>query len=210
METAWFVGAFSAIFFVIDPLAVVPIFLAMTPDDDDTRRAVMARRATFVAAAVLFAFALGGQALFQLFGVTLPAFKVAGGVLLLLTALDQLRSHESNTRTSGVEVAEGRAKEDVAIVPLAMPLLAGPGSIATVMVLAGEAKTLAQTFGILASIAVTCAVAFALLRVSNSVNTLLGATGRAVFLRVSGLLLAAVAVQFILSGIGDAFPALSR
>lgn len=206
----WALTAFSAIFFVVDPIAVVPIFLAMTPDSDDRQRRWIARRASFIAAVVLIAFLLGGQALFQLFGVTLSSFKVAGGVLLLLTALDQLRSHEPATRTSGVEIAAGRSKHDVSVVPLAMPLLAGPGSIATVVVLGGQATAPWMTATLVGIILVTCVASWLSLRAAGWVNDGLGATGRAVFLRVSGLLLAAVGVQFVLTGVGEAFPALTR
>jgi multiple antibiotic resistance protein len=207
---AWSVTAFSAIFFIVDPIAVVPIFLAMTPHDDDGQRASMARRAALIAGLVLLAFAFGGRALFDLFGVTLPAFKVAGGILLLLTALEQLRSHEPKTRTTGREIAEGREKEDVAVVPLALPLLAGPGSIATVIVLAGDADQPWQSGVLALSIAATAGLSWAALTLSTRIDKALGATGRAVFLRVSGLLLTAVGVQFVLTGVGEAFPGLRQ
>lgn len=206
----WALTAFSAIFFVVDPVAVVPIFLAMTPGVDDRQRASMARRASVIAAVVLVAFLFGGQALFQLFGVTLYAFKVAGGVLLLLTALDQLRSHDPETRTSGSEIAEGRAKQDITVVPLALPLLAGPGAIATVIVLGGQATEPWMSAVLVAEIVATCVMSWLCLRAAGFVNARLGATGRAVFLRVSGLLLAAVGTQFLLTGVGEAFPALTR
>lgn len=207
--TEWlgqFAGALSAVFFVVDPFAVAPLFVAMTPRDSDQRRAAMARKAALVAGCVLAAFTLGGQLVFQLFGVTLPAFKVAGGILLLLTSLDQLRSKESTTRTSGEEIAEGAAKDDVAIVPIGMPLLAGPGSIATVMVLAGDAKGWAEVGAVLAAVAVTAVACWGVLSMASAVNRVMGATGRAVLLRVTGLLLAAVAVQFMISGVTEAFP----
>jgi multiple antibiotic resistance protein len=207
---AWALGAFSAVFFVVDPIAVVPIFLAITPGDGDARRAGMARTASIVAAIVLMGFTLGGRALFHLFGVTLPAFEIAGGVLLLLTAIEQLRSSPPATRTSGPEIAAGSARDDVAIVPLALPLLAGPGSIATVMVLAGEASSWMQTLAILASILVTCAIGWALLSAAGAVDRALGASGKAVLLRITGLLLAAIAVQFILGGLLETFPGLAR
>ena len=129
------VVAFSAIFFVVDPIAVVPVFITITEGDSEQKRQQMARRACVITAAILLTFMVGGGLIFKLFGLTLAAFKIAGGLLLMLTALDMLRSMPSRTRTSGKEVHEAQAKPDVAIVPLAMPLLAGPGSIATVMVL---------------------------------------------------------------------------
>jgi multiple antibiotic resistance protein len=205
MTVAFLLTTFSAIFFVVDPFAAVPIFLAMTPRESDAQRADMAKRAALVAGTVLVVFAVSGQIIFHLFGLTLPAFKIAGGLLLLLTALDQLKSNRPSTRSSAPEIAEGAAKEDVAIVPLGIPVLAGPGSIATVMVLSSEAKGW-QTLAILVCIAVTAALSWVVLRAAGSVDRFLGATGRSVLLRIAGLLLSAIAVQFILSGLSDAFP----
>lgn len=210
MVGPYLLATFSAIFFVVDPIAVVPIFLAMTPQDDDVKRSNMALRAAIVSGGVLLMFALAGKLVFGLFGVTLPAFKVAGGLLLLLTSLDQLRSHAASTRTSGAEVSEGQAKDDIAIVPLGVPLLAGPGSIATVMVLAADATEAWQTGAILASIVLTSVLSWASLRAATRIDYVLGATGKAVFLRMAGLLLAAVAVQFMIAGLGEAFPGLVR
>lgn len=210
-DTTRALATLSAVFFVVDPLAVVPLFLAMTPADDHAKRARMAARACLVATVVLVAFALGGQALFHLFSITLPAFRVAGGILLLLTAIEQLRSHSvPATRATGAEIAEGLGKDDIAIVPLAMPLLAGPGAIATVMVLASEARTPLQTGTVLGSILVTMAITWALLRGAERVDRWLGPTVRAVVVRVTGLLLAAVGVQFVLSALVEVFPGLAR
>jgi multiple antibiotic resistance protein len=209
-DLSWALTTISAIFFVVDPITVVPVFLAITPDDDEAQRASMATRAVLIAALVLIGFVFGGQAVFHLFGVTLPAFKVAGGLLLLLTALDQLRSHEPSTRTSGEEIEYGATKADVAVVPLALPLLAGPGAIATVLVLSGGASEPWQQGVVVAGVVLTCAVAWGLLRTAGRVNALLGTTGRAVLLRLSGLLLAAVGMQFVLAGISETFPALTR
>ncbi len=208
MVAPYLLATFSAIFFVVDPIAVVPIFLAMTPQDDDTKRSSMAFRAALVSGGVLVLFTLAGTLVFRLFGLTLPAFKVAGGLLLLLTSLDQLRSHSASTRTSGEEVKEGQAKDDIAIVPLGVPLLTGPGSIATVMVLAADATEAWQTVAILGSIVLTSLLSWGSLHAATRIDHLLGATGKAVFLRIAGLLLAALAVQFMMSGLGEAFPAL--
>ena len=197
--------AFSAIFFVVDPIAIVPIFIAMTPNDDDAKRKAMAARACLVAAGLLVFFAVGGNLLFQMFGVTLAAFKIAGGVLLLMTAFEQLQNHPHATKTSGEEIQESAEKDDIAIVPLAMPMLAGPGAIATVMVLADAWWKLIPIVG---AIIVTCGTAYGLLRGAKFVNHALGATGRAIMGRVMGLLLAAIAVQFMVTGLREAFPEL--
>lgn len=199
---------FSAVFFVVDPLLAVPIFVAMTAGDSEEKRRRMARKASLVVAGVLTFFALGGGVLFKLLGLTLPAFQIAGGILLLLTAIDQLRSEPAKTRTSSREIEEGAQKPDVAIVPLAVPILAGPGSIATVMMLSARSERLWEIVPIVGSILVTAALAYVVLRASSFVNRALGAGGLAIVERVFGLLLAAIAVQFVVGGVREAFPGL--
>jgi multiple antibiotic resistance protein len=200
------VVAFSAIFFVVDPIAVVPVFITITEGDSEDKRRAMARRACIITTAILITFMLCGGLIFQLFGLTLAAFRIAGGILLMLTALDMLRSLPSRTRTSGQEMNEALSKPDVAIVPLAMPLLAGPGSIATVMVLVAQAKHGWQFVVLGVSIIVTSVISYLMLRAAGLVNRFLGNSGRAILERVMGLLLVAIAVQFIIGGIHDGFP----
>ncbi|HXN82583.1 MAG TPA: NAAT family transporter, partial [Myxococcales bacterium] len=129
----------SAIFFVVDPMGAVPVFLAMTRNDSPEKRRDMARRACLAAFFILSTFAVAGTLIFKVFGITLGAFKVAGGVLLLLTSIEMLRATQQRTRVTPEEEREGAEREDVAIFPLAIPLLAGPGSIATVTALMGRA-----------------------------------------------------------------------
>ena len=200
------VVAFSAIFFVVDPFAVVPVFITITEGDSSEKRQKMAARACLVSAAILLTFLVFGGLIFKLFSLTLAAFKIAGGILLLLTSLDMLRSLPARTRVSGSELSEAVHKPDVAIVPLAMPLLAGPGSIATVMVLTAQANRIWQFMLLALSIVVTAAISYLLLRAASLVNRFLGNSGRAILERVMGLLLIAIAVQFMLGGVRDAFP----
>lgn len=190
----------SAIFFVVDPIGVVPIFVAMTHGDSPEQLRDTARRACLVAAGLLVFFALCGTFLFKVVGVSLSAFRVAGGIVLLITALDMLRARQSETRTSPEEAHEATEKEDVAIVPLALPLLAGPGAIATVMVLMSRASGVVSVVAVLVSIVVTLAASYFLLRGASLVQRVLGQSGVAIFQRVMGLLLAAIAVQFIAEG----------
>src|SRR5690606_37306308 len=138
---SFFLVSISAFFFVVDPIGLVPIFLALTRRDSPQKREKAARKATLIFFVVVSFFALGGGVGCDLLGVSLAAFKVAGGLLLLLTALDMLRSKQSDTRTSDQEIDAAARKEDIAIVPLAMPLLAGPGSIATAVVLTSRANS---------------------------------------------------------------------
>jgi len=199
----------SAIFFVVDPMGVIPIFMAMTRDDSPQKRREMARRASIVAFFVLTLFAVAGTLIFKVFGVTLGAFKVAGGVLLLLTSLEMLRAQPQRTRVTPEEAKEGAEKEDVAIVPLAIPLLAGPGSIATVTALMGRAGRKAFAVPVILSIALTCLASYLMLVAADRISQFLGVTGLNVMNRVIGLIIGALAVQFMFDGIRDTFPGLS-
>lgn len=192
--------ALPAVFFVVDPIGVVPLFIAMTARDSADKVRRMALRASIAGAGLLAFFALFGAVIFKVFGVTLPAFRVAGGLLLMLTALDMLRARPPETRSSEKEQQEGAEKDDIAIVPLAMPLLSGPGSIATVMVLIAEGKSWRTGAAVLVSIALTFIATYLLLRGAQHVKRALGQTGLAVVQRVFGLILAALAVQIVAQG----------
>jgi multiple antibiotic resistance protein len=202
--------SFSAVFFVVDPLSAVPFFLAMTREDSAQKRRETALRASVAAALVLSGFALAGAWIFRLLGIGLPAFKVAGGVVLLLLALDMIRTQPSKTRITEGEISAGADKEDIAIVPLAMPLLAGPGSIATCIVLMARARSGPwwHAVPVLAAIALTCAAAYLILAGATRTAKVLGPTGLAILERAAGLLLVAVAIQFMMDGLGEGLPGL--
>jgi len=132
--------AFGSLFVIVDPIAVVPGFLAITPSDTPEQRERMARIASFVMAGVLLAFALLGKWIFQFTGITLPAFQIAGSVLLLRIALDMLYAKRSAAQETSEEVEAGATKEDIAITPLGVPMLAGPGAISTALILLSQAR----------------------------------------------------------------------
>jgi multiple antibiotic resistance protein len=199
-----FLVSLPAVLFVVDPVGVVPIFLAMTAGYSEERIRSTARRACLVSCALLLFFALFGGIIFKVFGVSLGAFRVAGGILLLITALDMLRARPSETRTTPTETQEGVDKEDVALVPLAMPLLAGPGAIATAMVLmARGGDHLVSAVPVLLAIVLTFVTSYLVLRAAGFVQRVLKRSGVAILERVMGLILAAIAVQFIADGCKD-------
>jgi len=198
----------SAVFFVVDPMGVVPVFVAMTQGDSEEKRERMARRAALTAFVVLTVFAVAGTVIFRMLGVTLGAFKVAGGILLLLTSIEMLRAQQARTRIIPEEEQEGLEKDDVAIFPLAIPLLAGPGAIATVTALMGRAGRTLFMVPVVLSIAITCAASYAMLRAATRIARFLGITGLNVMNRVIGLIIGAIAVQFIFDGLKDTFPRL--
>jgi multiple antibiotic resistance protein len=194
---------FTSVLFIVDPIAVIPTYLVITQDETAPQRALTARRACIAAALILVVFTLGGRLIFQLLGITLPAFRIAGGLILWLVAMDMLHG-ERKTQESAPEISEGRVKEDVAITPLAMPMLAGPGAISTIMVLAGQAQTPTRLVVVYASILVTMFIAWLTLRAAERLAVRLGQTGIRVMTRLMGLLLAAIAVQFVVTGVKDA------
>jgi multiple antibiotic resistance protein len=196
----------TSILFLVDPVAVVPTFLAITGGTSTEQRRATARRACVAAGAVLLGASLAGAWIFRLLGITMPAFRIAGGFILWVVASDMLRGRRT-TQEGGPEIAEGQAKDDVAITPLAVPMLAGPGAISTTMVLAGQADTLTRSAVVYAAIVATMLMTWVLLRVAERLFARLGRTGIRVVTRLMGLLLAAVAVQFIVSGVGDALAA---
>lgn len=196
---------FTSIFFIVDPFAVIPTFLAMTVRDTPEQRRVLARRGAWTAAITLTAFALGGSAIFKIFGITIAAFKIAGGVLVGLNALDMVQARRSQQRETPAEKAEGIQKDDIGIMPLGVPMLAGPGAISTVMVLAVASKSVAATAAIYVSILLTALISFFVLAAASMVERRLGQTGMRILTRLMGLVLCAIAVQFILDGIKLAF-----
>ena len=202
--------AFSAIFFVVDPIAVLPIFLAMTANESPAQKRATALRAAITAGITLTVFAMAGSLIFRFFGITLGAFKIAGGVLLFLVALDMMQARQSRTKSTPEEEREGIEKADVAIIPLAIPLLSGPGSIATVMVLMSRHTAFVYTIPVFVSIVLTTILTWLMLRGAEWIERRLSKTFMNVVMRVMGLILAAISVEFVIAGIKDVIPTLPK
>ncbi len=195
--------ALSSIFFLVDPFAALPTFLAITDGADPARRKRIAFKGSLTALIVLGGFALAGEQIFKLFGITLPAFELAGGVILLLIGLDMLQAKRSATQETAGDTVAAAQKEDAGIVPLGVPMLAGPGAITSVMVLVGQAQTHWQMVAIMVSIAFTASVCYFVLGHSDRVARLLGDTGIRILVRIMGLLLVALAAQYFVNGLAD-------
>lgn len=197
--------ALSSIFFLVDPFAAIPSFLAITANADAARRRRMARKGALTVLIVLTGFAIGGQLIFRMFGITLPAFEVAGGIILLLIGLDMLEARRSPTQETTGDTEEATIKEDAGIVPLGIPMLAGPGAISSVMVLVGQVPELWnwEMGAILASIAVTALVTYWVLAGAGRVRSVMGETGIRILTRIMGLLLVALAMQYFVNGLTD-------
>jgi multiple antibiotic resistance protein len=196
--------AFTSIFVLVDPIAAVPTFLAMTGDANRASRRHMAARAAWTCLIVLLTFSIAGTFIFRLFGITLAAFKIAGGLILGLIGLDMLRAKRSPTKETPGETEEGTEKEDVGIIPLGIPMLAGPGSISSVMVLMSQNADWPHAIVVVASIAAASAISFLVLAAADRVSSFLRETGIRILTRMMGLLLIAIAVQFVLNGLKDA------
>jgi multiple antibiotic resistance protein len=167
-----------------------------------------ALRASATCFVVLATFALAGNTIFSFFGITLPAFKIAGGILLFGVGLEMMRARHSETKTTNEEERDAETKEDVGLIPLGLPLLSGPGAIAAVVVLVGKARNIPERMALFGVIVAVSALTFLTLRSASLVLRVLGKTGVNVIGRVMGLILAAVAMQFVLDGLHEAFPTL--
>jgi multiple antibiotic resistance protein len=195
--------ALSSIFFLVDPFAAIPAFISITAGVDAERRKRMARKASLTCFIVLSSFAIAGRLIFKMFGITLPAFEIAGGLILLLIGIDMLEAKRSPTQESSDETEEATAKEDAGIVPLGIPMLAGPGAISSVMVLVAQALSKWQMVAILGAIATTAFASYGVLSGADRVRRVLGETGIRILVRIMGLLLVALAMQFFVNGLTD-------
>jgi len=193
----------GSVFFIVDPFATIPAFVVVTENDSAAKRVRMARQAAWTCFLVLTAFAFAGSIIFKMFSITLPAFKIAGGLLLFIVAVDMLQARRSQTQESAEERDAASSKEEVGISPIGIPMLAGPGAISTVMVLMGQSTHWWQAIPVFSAIAGTAVASYYILAGANRVRGLLGEIGIRVLGRLMGLVLVAIAVQFVLNGLAD-------
>lgn len=202
-----YVAIFVTVFALVDPIGALPFFVSLTDGFDEADRRIVLRRAVVVLGSVLAVFALVGRFLFAAFGLTLAAFEIAGGILLFIVAFDMLHGEVTRTKLSTQDRDEAiERRDEISVVPLGIPLLAGPGAISTVMIYEGSAGD--DPFVVLAvfvAIAITTGATFVILRFGPRIFRSLGRTGIMAMTRVLGLLLAAVGVQFVVNGIYGAF-----
>ena len=195
--------AFSSLFAIVDPIAVIPAFIAMTPNDTPEQRIRMARLASIVTAIVLLVFSIAGKWIFKLLGITLPAFQMAGSIVLLIVALDMLQARRSAVQETNEEMVAGASKEDIAITPLAVPMLAGPGAITTSILLHNRAQGIAQYVVLYISILLVALSAYYILRFSAHGAKWLNPIALKIGTRIMGLLLAAIAMQFLINAVQE-------
>ena len=199
--TEYILLASGSLFVIIDPLATAPTFLAMTPNESVEQRTRTARLACTVAAGILLAFAVTGQLIFRVMGITMPAFQMAASIVLLQVALDMLRAQRSRVQETNEETLAGVDKTEIAITPLAIPMLAGPGAISTTILLQNQAQTVPQHLALYVCVVAVCFASYLILRLSARGGRWFGPIAMSLAIRIMGLLLASVAVQFMLNAI---------
>ena len=201
IDTAFLITAFVTMFVVIDPVGLAPLFVALTQGVPARARRAIALRACGIAMLLLVVFALFGEAVLGFIGISMPAFRVAGGILLFLTALDMLFERRTKRREDQSE--SGEAEDDPSVFPLAIPLIAGPGSIASVILLTGQAPGAEGLALVLTITGLVLCVCLGLFLAAGMLERALGKTGITVVTRLLGMLLAALSVQFVLDGLRD-------
>lgn len=193
----------GSLFVIVDPLATAPAFLAMTPNDTPEERLRTAKVACCTLAGVLLVFSAAGTVIFRVFGITMPAFQIAASIVLLIIALDMLRVQRSRVQETHEEKQAGTEKEDIAVTPLAIPMLAGPGAISNTLVLQNEAHTVAQHVALYVCIVAVAIASYGVFHVAVRSARWLNPIATSIAIRIMGLLLAAIAVQFMLNAIKE-------
>lgn len=205
----YFVYAFTTVFVIVNPVEATMIFVTLTTGMNPEEKSHIYRRTTLVAFSIALLFSVAGDAVLRLFGITVDSLRVAGGVLLFLVAIDMLRGVRQQKKVTEAELKDANQREDISVFPLAIPLLTGPGAITTVVVLMGAAGTLIERALVILAIALTFVIAFFVLKFSEYIDRVLGVTGIMVMTRIMGLILGAVAVNFVATGAWNLYRAMA-
>ncbi len=205
----YFVYAFTTIFVIVNPIEATLIFVTLTSGQSSQEKSRINRRTTMVAFSIALLFSVAGDMVLRIFGITVDSLRVAGGILLFLVAIDMLRGVRQQKKVTEAELKDATHREDIAVFPLAIPLLTGPGAITTVVVLMGAAGSLIEKSLVLLAITLTFAATFVILKFSEYIDQALGITGILVTTRIMGLILGAVAVNFVAVGVWNLYRAMA-
>ena len=205
----YFVYAFTTVFVIVNPVEATMIFVTLTTGMNPQEKSHIYRRTTLVAFSIAILFSLAGDAVLRLFGITVDSLRVAGGVLLFLVAIDMLRGVRQQKKVTEAELKDANEREDISVFPLAIPLLTGPGAITTVVVLMGAAATMPEKALVILAIVLTFVITFFVLKFSEYIDRVLGVTGIMVLTRIMGLILGAVAVNFVAIGVWNLYRAMA-
>jgi multiple antibiotic resistance protein len=209
MDYSEYLKIFIGLLAIVNPFGAIPMFISMTADENPAQRRTTTNQVAVGLTVILLVSLFAGDMLLRFFGISIDSFRVGGGILILLMAISMLHAKTSHIKQTDEEATESVQKESVAIVPLAMPLLAGPGAISTVILAAHKADSVVGSLIIAAGIVVLSLVVWIVLRMSPWIAGRLGATGINIMTRIMGLMLTAIAVEFIASGIKGLFPMLA-
>ncbi|MBP1850109.1 MarC family protein [Rhizobium halophytocola] len=201
------VSAFTTLLVTLDPPGLAPLFIGLTQGMTSTQRRELAVRGSLISFAILAAFALFGAGILGALGISMGAFRIAGGLMLFTIAFEMIfeKRHERKEKTTEDAITKDHI-DNMAVFPLAIPLIAGPGAISATVLLGGQMDSIFGKISLIAVIAVSIGIVFIALILSNRLNRFLGVTGRALLTRLLGVLLAALSVQFVVDGVKSAFP----
>ena len=209
MEYSDYIKIFVGLLAIVNPFGAIPMFISMTADESIAQRRDTTNQVALGLTIILLVALFAGDLLLQFFGLTIDSFRVGGGILVLLMAISMLQAKTSPVKQTTEEADESIQKESVAIVPLAMPLLAGPGAISAVILAAHKADSVVGSLIIAGGVLMLSLVVWVVLRMSPWIAGRMGATGINIMTRIMGLMLTAIAVEFIASGIKGMFPSLA-
>ncbi len=197
---AFFLATFSSLFTIVNPFSAAFLFTSITEDDSREKKILMARKAAIVSAIVLIVFAFGGNIILNFFGITIDAFRIAGGLLVARVGLSMTRSTHKQIK-SDKEKQEAIEKEDISVIPMAIPMLSGPGAMTTAIVLMSGAENVYHVSAIVLAILVVCLLSYIILAKADIIQNKLGRTGKNVVDKILGLIVMVVGVQFIINGL---------
>lgn len=200
-----FLYVFASFFTIVNPIQATITFITLTPQQSPEERKRITLRTTSVAFVIALLFAIGGNLILEFFGITVDSLRVAGGVLLFLVAIDMLRGEKEQKKVTEAEILDANLREDISVFPLAMPLLTGPGAITTVIVQMGTALNFFHKGLVIAALILTFIFTYFILRSSEYIDKALGVTGIMVMTRIQGLILGAIAVNFVATGAWNIF-----
>ena len=201
--------AFPSLVVIINPLMVTSVFITLTANATPEAKRAVIKKTTIIAFFVLLLFAISGTLIFKFFSITIGAFQIAGGIILFSVAMGMLHARTSRTKQTPEEMDEAMNRDDIAVVPLAIPIVSGPGAITTVIVLSGETRAMPNMAVLFLALVAAMVIVFLMLRNAARIQKFMGPSGLNITTRLMGLVLAAVAVQFVIHGVESVLPELA-
>jgi multiple antibiotic resistance protein len=201
MDFALFFGAFTSLLSIVNPLNATPIFLSLTATDSPERRAQIARKAGIFMVLIMVSFFFAGTWILEFFGISIPGIRIAGGLMLANSAFSMLNPDLKGRKMANEDIDEAKEKPDISFSPLTMPLLSGPGTIATCITWAAEIKGATSYAAVIAAMLSVALTSYVVLRLAPLANKLIGKTGMGAVTRIMGFIVLCVAVQFVINGV---------